>query len=282
MLGRSGQVARALAEQTGWRCLGRPEVDLFRVGAAAHAIARARPGFVVNAAGFTAVDAAEAQPALAHRINAEAVKEIAVAAEEVGAALLHVSTDYVFDGSRSGLYDEEVPPAPLSVYGRSKLEGEEAARAANPRTVILRTAWVYAPWGGNFVRTMLRLGAERQRVRVVDDQHGTPTSALDLARACRRVVAALEDAPPDDPRWGIYHYAGSGTITWAGFARAIFARAERGAEVQAISTAEFPTPARRPANSALDTVRFAETFGLAPRPWSEALDEVMARIEEVP
>jgi dTDP-4-dehydrorhamnose reductase len=285
VLGRTGQLGRALTEMRGdtpgWPSLGREEADLSAPGAAARAVAEARPRWVVNAAAYTAVDQAESEPERAQRINAHAVAEIAAAAAEIGAALLHVSTDYVYDGAKQDPWREDDPTGPLGVYGRTKLEGERLALEANPRTVILRTAWVYAPWGKNFVRTMLRLAAERPQLRIVDDQRGNPTSALDLARACRHVVETLDDAPAGDPRWGVYHYAGAGTVSWAGFAREIFRLAlarkliARAPEIAPIATADYPTPARRPANSALDCARFEQAFGMAPRPWEPALAEVM-------
>lgn len=298
VFGRTGQLGRALEQAQGdtpgwrWRFLARDEADLSQSGAAARAVAEARPAWVVNAAAYTAVDGAESEPGFACRINAKAVGEIAAAAAEAGAAFLHVSTDYVYDGAKEGLWREDDPTGPIGVYGRSKLQGERLALAANPRTVILRTAWVYAPWGGNFVHTMLRLGAERQQLRIVDDQRGNPTSALDLARACRRVIEVLGNAPADDGRWGVYHYAGGGpegdpgggVVSWAGFAREIFRlAAERGLigrapEVEPIATADYPTPARRPANSALDCAKFERAFGLAAQPWRAALAEVMDRM----
>jgi dTDP-4-dehydrorhamnose reductase len=290
VFGRTGQLGHALHQMLegtpGWRLVGRDDADLSVPGAAARAVAEARPEWVVNAAAYTAVDQAESEPGRAHRINAEATGEMAAAAAEAGAAFLHVSTDYVYDGGKQGPWREDDPTGPLGVYGRTKLEGERLALAANPRTVILRTAWVYAPWGRNFVRTMLRLAAERPRLHIVDDQTGNPTSALDLARACRHTVETLGEAPAGDPRWGLYHYAGGGTVTWAGFAHEIFRLAEarglirRAPEIEPITTADYPTPARRPANSALDCARFERAFGLAPRPWGEALAEVMTRIED--
>lgn len=284
VIGRTGQLARALSEVCAWPCVGRDEADLAAPGAAARAVARARPTWVVNAAAYSAVDRAESEPALARRINAEAVGEIAAAAVEAGAAFLHVSTDYVFDGTKSGSWQETDPVGPLGVYGRTKLEGERQALAANPRTVVLRTAWLFAPWGGNFVRTMLRLATERPRLRIVGDQRGSPTSALDLARACGRVVELLDPAPAGDGRWGLYHYAGRGAATWAEFAAEVFAGAAargliaRAPTVETIGAADYPTAARRPANSTLDCTKFARTFGLAPRTWEEMLAETLERM----
>lgn len=287
VLGRTGQLARALAcrAKEGWSFLGREDVDLTQPDVAASAIREARPKAVINAAAYTAVDKAESDAATAHRVNGEGVREVAEATAETAAMLVHISTDYVFDGDTDRPWREDDPTGPLGVYGESKLEGEKAALAVNPRTVILRTAWVYSPWGRNFVLTMLRLAGERDSLGVVGDQRGSPTSALDLARACRRVVAELVEAPQDDPRWGIYHYAGRGETSWAGFAREIFARAEgrlieSAPKVSAITTDEYPTPAHRPARSVLNCSKFANTFGLAPVSWRTALGETLDRIAE--
>lgn len=286
MLGRTGQLARALAEEADpeWVFVGRDRADLEVPGAAAGVIAAERPDWVVNAAAWTAVDAAEDEADRAMRVNAKAPGEIAAAAAATGAALIHFSTDYVFDGRPGRAWRENDPTGPLGVYGASKLAGEAAASAANPRTVILRTAWVYAPWGKNFVRTILRLASERERLTIVDDQSGCPTSALDLARACRRALEVMADAPADDPRWGVYHYAGRGDCVWADFAREIARRAvaagliERAPRIDGIPTSEYPTAAARPANSVIDCTRFEQTFGMATRPWPQALTETLTRI----
>lgn len=284
VFGKTGQLAIALSEHTGWRFLGRDEADLASPGAAARAVLEASPDWVINAAAYTSVDRAETEPALAARINAEAVGEIAAASATVGAALLQVSTDYVFDGAKPGAWREDDPTSPLGVYGRTKLAGERLALAANPRTVVLRTSWVYAPWGRNFVRTMLRLAAERPSLRIVADQRGNPTSALDLARACVRVVQALDGTSAGDPRWGVYHFAGGGSTTWADFAREILAEAairrliRQIPQVEEIGTADYAAPAPRPANSTLDCGKFGQAFGLVPRPWREALAETLDRL----
>ena len=280
VIGRTGQVARALAEVVpGATFLGREALDLAEPGAAGPAIAATAPEVVINAAAYTAVDRAEGEPDLARRVNAEAVGEIAEASARAGARLIHISTDYVYPGSGTRAHVESDPTEPVNTYGATKLAGEAAAREANPRTVILRTSWVYAPWGHNFVRTMLRL-AERERLTIVADQFGQPTSALHIARACA-AVAGNAGAPA-----GVYHVAGAGVTSWAGFAREIFRGAlARGListapEIVDIPTADYPTPARRPLNSRLDCTRFAETFGLAPRPWTEALAKTLDRLAE--
>lgn len=285
VIGRSGQLARALADAVpgGWTGTfhGRDELDLMRPGAAAQVIAAERPELVINAAAWTAVDLAETEHDLVFRLNAEAAGEIAEACAAAGAALIHISTDYVFDGTKSGPYTEDDPAGPANVYGASKLAGERAAIGVNPRTAVLRTAWVYAPWGRNFVRTMLRLAQTRPRLRIVADQRGTPTSALDLAAACLAIAPRLAGAGASDPVWGLYHYAGHGACSWAEFAAELFAlaHAESGLpvpEIERIATADYPTPARRPANSVLDCTRFETTFGLRTVPWREALARVVA------
>ncbi len=286
VIGESGQVARALAERRSGRAmtlLGRGALDLADLEAIGPAVAAAAPDVVVNAAAYTAVDRAEEETALAERVNGHAVGRLAEAAAAAGAALVHLSTDYVYPGTGTEPHREDAPTAPVNAYGASKLLGEALARAANPRTVILRTSWVYAPWGKNFVTTMLRL-ADRAELRIVDDQVGHPTSAEDIAEACLAVADRMGMAGPGPA--GVYHYAGRGETSWAGFARAIFGEARaRGLiasapEVVPIPTAEYPTPATRPLNSRLDCARFEATFGLAPVPWRAALGRTLARMAE--
>ena len=283
VIGRTGQVARALAEAGAGPCLGREAVDLERPETIAPAIRTHAPRLVINAAAYTAVDKAEEETGLATLVNATAVGALAEACAQAGAGLVHLSTDYVYPGTKTGPHTEDDPTDPVNAYGASKLAGERAALAANPRTAILRTAWVYSPWGKNFVLTMLRL-ADRDRLTVVADQHGQPTSALDMARAIMAAAPRLLDAPPGDPVWGVHHLAGAGATTWADFAEAVFDEAiatgliGRRPEVARITTAEYPTPARRPANSTLDCSRFETAFGHPMRPWPDALREVVARI----
>jgi dTDP-4-dehydrorhamnose reductase len=231
---------------------------------------------VVNAAAYTAVDKAEAEPALAERVNAEGPGILAAACAEADARLVHVSTDFVFGGDAASAAERrplrpEDPVAPLSVYGRSKAEGEQRVLATCPRAVVLRTAWLYSAHGGNFVKTMLRLGRERDTLGVVDDQHGTPTWARDLARA----VLPFLDEPLTAADYGIYHYTNAGRTTWAGFARAIMEGAGLSCTVQGIPTEAYPTPARRPAWSVLDTTRWTERFGPEPPAWEASLAECL-------
>lgn len=267
-----GQVGEALAEQaaaTGLPAtvLSHGEADIADPVDVADAIDRTRPAFLVNAAAYTAVDKAESEPGAAHRANAEGPRVIAEAAARRGVPLLHISTDYVFDGTKVGAYVEDDPTAPLGVYGDTKLAGEKAVRATLPEHVILRTAWVYGRHGRNFLKTMMKLAGERPELRVVADQRGSPTSADDIAAAILRVAAAKEGSA----RWGTYHFAGTGETTWHGFAARIVAEQAavtgKRPEVVPITTAEYPTPARRPANSVLDSGRFAAAFGYRARPW---------------
>jgi dTDP-4-dehydrorhamnose reductase len=239
---------------------------------------------VVNAAAYTEVDRAESDVAAAWTLNALAPALVAAETGRRGIPLLHLSTDFVFDGEKASPYVEDDPVRPLSVYGASKEGGEQAVRTANPRHVILRTAWVYSPFRKNFVRTMLRLAAEREEIRVVDDQRGSPTSAADLAAACGRIALAMARAPDAAP-CGTYHCAGAGEATWCGLARAVFEiagdRLARRPRLTAISTADYPTPARRPPDSRLDCGRLSQLWGVALRPWREALratlDEILTR-----
>jgi dTDP-4-dehydrorhamnose reductase len=224
--GREGQVARALLRRLGAdghqvAALEPPELDLTSRDSIAAAVAAARPDLVINAAAYTAVDRAEDQEALAHAVNRDGAGWLAAEAASVGAALIHFSTDYVFDGRGGAPYRETDAPNPLGVYGRSKEAGERATFAANPRSVVLRTAWVCSPDGANFVRTMIRLAAERDEIRVVADQHGAPTFAADLAEACARMAPRLLAAGAGDPAFGLFHLTGAPHTSWHGFAEAI-------------------------------------------------------------
>lgn len=281
LLGAGGQVGREIAALAHAR--GTPLIALDRTGAditdatsIERVIATHKPEVVINAAAYTAVDKAESEPELAFRINAEAPGLIAASCARHGAALIHISTDYVFDGSKTGAYVESDPVAPLGVYGASKEAGECAVRERLDRHVIARTSWVYGIYGGNFLKTMLRLAATRDRLTVVADQRGCPTATRDIAEALLTVAAALQagNAVP-----GTYHLAGSGVTTWHGFARAIIERAAthtgRHPEVAAITTADYPTPARRPANSELSSELFAATFGFRAAPWQQRAAEVV-------
>ncbi len=275
--GREGQVATALALAGAARGvevvrLGRPDLDLERLETIAPALRAARPDVVVSAAAYTAVDQAEHEPERALLVNALAPGRLAEVAADLGAPILHLSTDYVFDGRKRSPYVEADPTGPVTVYGTTKLQGEAAVAAAHPRHAVLRTAWVYAPHGKNFVRTMLRLAETRDEVGVVGDQVGCPTAAADIAQT---LLIVAEHMNKDKGAPGLYHMAGNGEASWAEFAEAIFEGSrERGgpfARVKAIRTADYPTPAARPANSRLDCARLQAVFGAALPSWRESL-----------
>jgi dTDP-4-dehydrorhamnose reductase len=284
--GRKGQVARALDERGPGRgheivLLGRPELDLEDPGGTARAIARARPDLVVSSAAFTAVDAAESAAEAAFRVNGAGAGAVAAAAAALGVPVVHLSTDYVFSGEGERPWREDDPIGPRSVYGASKAAGEAAVREANADHVILRTAWVYAPFGHNFARTMLRLASTRDEVRVVADQVGTPTAAFEIAEGVLTVAENLARDPAPSLR-GLFHMTAAGAATWADFAEAIFAESAAhggpAARVVRIATADYPTPAQRPANSRLDCSRLAATHGVALPPWRESVGAIVARL----
>lgn len=285
--GREGQVVRCLVERSSGLSgievvpVGRPELDLLRPQTIAPAIAAARPDIVVSAAAYTAVDRAEDEPDVAAAVNAAGAGRVAEASAALGVPVIHLSTDYVFSGDGDHPHEEGDPTGPQSAYGRTKLDGEHAVAAANPRHVILRTAWVYSPFGRNFVRTMLALAANRDTVRVVSDQFGNPTSALDIADAILAIAPQLLGDVPAS-RFGIFHLAGTGATHWAGLARQVFetSRIAGGpwARVEEIATADFPTRARRPANSRLSTARLREVFGWQAPEWHASCDVVVRRL----
>ena len=286
VIGREGQLARSLVEAAdtmgvGVVSVGRPDVDLIDEKSVAAMVARERPDAVVNAAAYTAVDKAEAEPEIARAVNVLGAEYVARACAASSVPLIHISTDYVFDGMKDGAYREDDPTGPINAYGESKLEGEHRVAKACERHLILRTAWVHSPWGANFVKTMLRLAADRPAISVVDDQRGSPTYAPHLARIVL-AVAARAAADPTDTRWGIYHAVGGGETTWFGFAREIFRfAAEQGlptADVVAIATSAFPTPARRPANSRLNCDKLRLLFGLELPDWHIGAQDCVARL----
>ncbi|MBI4921068.1 MAG: dTDP-4-dehydrorhamnose reductase [Devosia nanyangense] len=281
--GREGQVVQSLLTRAARHPeidivpLGRPDLDLTDLGRIAPAIADARPDILISAAAYTSVDKAEDEPGLAYRVNAEAPAELARAARLVGAPIIHLSTDYVFDGASERPYRENDPTSPISTYGRSKLAGEVAVRAAQPDHLILRTAWVYSPFGRNFVKSMLRSAQISERVAVVDDQHGNPTSAFDVTDALLLIVDRWRQG--GDRAMGTYHFAGTGETTWCGLAHETFSISRRlggpFVEVDAITTAEFAAKAARPVNSSLDCGRFADAFGHRAPAWQSSLAVVV-------
>jgi dTDP-4-dehydrorhamnose reductase len=276
VFGATGQVARELALQAPVITLSRAQADLMDPAACAAAIRAHAPRAVINAAAWTAVDRAEAEEeAAATVVNAQAPATMAQACAAMGIPFVQISTDYVFDGTGTAPWTPDAPTAPLSAYGRSKLKGEEAVRAAGGPHVILRTSWVFSAHGANFVKTMLRLGAERPVLRVVADQWGAPTPAAAIAGACLTIADRLIAAPHLS---GLHHFAGFPDTTWAGFARAIMQAAGLPAQVEDIATADYPTPARRPANSRLDCSTLARDFAI-PRPdWQVGLAAVIAAL----
>ncbi len=282
--GGGGQLASALAAGGGPRIrrVGRPEFDFDRPESIETAFREAAPAYVVNAAAWTAVDAAEGEPEAAARANRDGPALLARLCQDAGIPLIHVSTDYVFDGDKGAPYVETDPISPTGIYGRTKAEGEQAVLAANPRTIVLRTAWVYSATGKNFVRTMLNAGARNPVLRVVGDQRGNPTSADDLARAIIDILAVIEADGWNGRYRGITHAAGTGETTWHGLAvAALEDAAQQGRvmpEVIAIRTQDWPTPARRPADSRLDCGRLARVFGVRLPDWRVSLADTVTRL----
>jgi dTDP-4-dehydrorhamnose reductase len=285
--GAHGQLARSLVERAqrfadiDLTAIGRPKLDLAIPGSAKDAILKMRPDLVINAAADTDVDGAEEHQQLAFRLNAEAAGEVAAAAAAVEAPIIQLSTDYVFDGSAARPYAEDAPTGPLNAYGRTKLAGEEAVRAANPNHLILRTAWVYSPFGRNFVKTMFRAAEERDELRVVADQRGSPTSALDLAD----VLLGAAGQWGQGKRSGVgctLHMAGSGDASWSDLAAEVMVQRRklglRSAKIIPIPWRDWPMRAIRPQYSVLDSSKFAQEFGLRLPDWRQSLGEVVKRL----
>jgi dTDP-4-dehydrorhamnose reductase len=290
VLGANGQVGRelprALAALGPVVALDRKGADLAHPERLREVIDAHRPSAIVNAAAYTAVDRAESEAAAAMTVNGVAPGVLARAAAERGIPVVHYSTDYVFDGTKAGWYVETDPTAPVSSYGRSKLEGEREIVAAGGRHLILRTCWVFAAEGTNFLRTMLRVAREREVLRVVSDQFGAPTSAALIAAVTARLLGAMRGAPATDQRWGVYHLAAAGETSWHGYARYLIGKAQAAGaalkvtpeQVEGITTAEYPTPARRPANSRLDTTKLRSTFGVSLPDWRVGVDAVLQEL----
>jgi len=281
--GARGQVVSSLVERAAGRsgveviAAGRPELDLRDRASVIRRIAAARPDVVVSAAAYTEVDRAEDEPEEAYRINVTGAGHVAEAAAKVGAPVIYLSTDYVFSGDRSGPYEEEYDTRPLTFYGLTKLEGERATASANPSHIILRTSWIYSPFGRNFVKTMLRLAAEQRTISIVSDQWGNPTSALDIADGILQIAPRIRSDLA-----GVYHLAGAGEINWSGFARHVFsASREHGgpfAEVTDISSADYPAKAQRPLNSRLACGKIERIFGVRSPDWRESTQAVVQRL----
>ena len=284
--GADGQVGYALTSQPrvdGVEIVGlnRRSADVCDASSMQGKLNRLRPNILVNCAAYTAVDRAETDQAAAFSVNVKGPAILAQWCARNEAVLIHLSTDYVFSGAEGQAWSEDDPFTPINIYGRSKAEGEDAVRAAGARHVILRTSWVYAAWGHNFVRTILRLASEREEISVVDDQWGRPTAASDIADAIIRVANRIRGP---SPAFGTFHFANSGATTWRRFAEAILDRATdilpRRPRIMPIASTDYPTPARRPLNSVLDTRRYENTFGAIPRPWQSALSEVVAQLSD--
>ena len=274
VFGKTGQVAHALQQRAAVVALDRAAADLADPAACGAAIAARRPAAVINAAAYTAVDRAEDEPDLARVVNAEAPAAMARACADLRIPFLHISTDYVFDGSGTAPWPVDAPIAPLGVYGRSKAAGEEAIRAAGGAHAILRTSWVFSDHGTNFVKTMLRLSETRDALSVVDDQIGGPTPAGRIADALLIMARAMQDGQ----KGGTYHFAGAPATSWKRFACEIFSCAGRDVSVAGIPTADYPTRAARPLNSRLDCSALAADFGITPPDWKADLADIVRRL----
>jgi dTDP-4-dehydrorhamnose reductase len=290
LTGKSGQVGfelrRALASVGDIVAVGHQDCNLADADAVRALVRRVAPDVIVNPAAYTAVDKAETEQATAFAVNAKAPGVLGDEAARLGALIVHYSTDYVFDGTKNGAYTEDDQPDPQSVYGGTKLAGERALAETNPRHLILRTSWVVGAHGGNFAKTMLRLAAERDRLSVVADQFGAPTSAAFLADLTAHLVRQYQREGADVFRYGTYHVAAAGETNWCEYARFVIAEALAAgkplsvgpAAVLPLTTEQYPTPAKRPANSRLDTSRFRETFGLTLPPWQDGVRHVLEQI----
>jgi len=284
LFGPSGQLGREIVDRAARHGVtllpvDRAMADLTDAGAVAAVVEQVDVDIVINAAAYTAVDQAEAEEEIAHAVNAAAPGAMARACAARGLPLIHVSTDYVFDGAGTTPWREADPVGPIGAYGRSKLAGERAVAEAGGQTLIVRTSWVFSPYGRNFVKTMLSLAA-RPELRVVDDQHGRPTAAGDLAEALL-VAARRMVEEPDGPVRGLLHFAGDGATTWRGFAEAVFAEAGGPSPViTPVPTREYPTPAARPANSVLDCGRVETLLGIRPRAWRDGLAETVRALAD--
>lgn len=285
ILGRSGQLAWELRHKLAVlgrvSCVGFPEIDLSKPETIGAVIRSAQPSIVVNAAAYTAVDNAESHQEAAHAINATAPGILAEEAKRLGALLVHYSTDYVYDGLKQGPWVETDSTNPLSVYGKTKLDGDQAIEATGGEFLILRTSWVYGPRGRNFLLTMLRLAKERPELRIVDDQTGSPTTSECIAQATAQILTQVT-APSGSGlagRSGVYHLTNSGFTTWYGFAKAILSRQAKSPVLTPIPSSEYPVPAKRPANSVLSCQKLSDTFGVHMPDWEHGLDLVLETLE---
>jgi dTDP-4-dehydrorhamnose reductase len=283
--GWQGQVAHALMDCATRRrdveacAVGRPALDICEVGSIERALGQIRPNVIINTAAFTSVDAAEDEPERAFALNCEGARLIATIAARRGVPVIHLSTDYVFDGTNTSAYTETDPTEPLTVYGKSKLAGEAAVRAANPKHIILRTSWVYSPYGRNFVKSTLLQARESKLLRIVGDQIGSPTYAPHLAEAILGIAARVTSAGGADVPWGVYHAAGTGTATWYDMAKEILAHLPPGkAILERIATTDYPTRALRLQNSTLDCTKLALNFRFALPEWRVGIAECVQKL----
>jgi dTDP-4-dehydrorhamnose reductase len=285
--GWQGQVARALVEMAPGRAdvtacaVGRAALDICEAKSIERALSAISPTVVINSAAYTAVDKAETDVERAFALNRDGARLLAEAAAKRGIPIIHLSTDYVFDGKKPSAYVESDEARPATVFGRSKLEGEEAVRAANPKHIILRTSWIFSPFGRNFVKTMLAYAESQSQVRVVADQRGSPTYAPHLVSAILELASIVSEPGADGP-WGIYHAANAGTTTWSELAESVFTRSRAlggpSAEVEPIRSEDYPTPAQRLDNSQLDCSKLTRTFGLTLPSWQSGVDNCVERI----
>lgn len=281
--GCNGQVGHCLVKQLENKAeilaLDVDKLDITNKDQVFNTVLEFKPDFIINAAAHTAVDKAEEQEDLSYKINRDGPLFLAQAAKQVDACILHISTDYVFEGNKSGIYTEQDPTGPQGVYGASKLAGELAVQENNPKHIILRTAWVFGEHGNNFIKTMLRLGRDRDALSIVGDQFGGPTYAGDIANALIDIATQVQNGSTE---WGIYHFSGEPHVSWFEFAQAIFQQAEdkkvldKTPTLTSIITSEFPTAAKRPENSKLDCSKIKSIFDIEASDWKMALN----RIEE--
>lgn len=276
VFGSSGQVAQELAKLPDTNCVSRKVADLSNPDSCAALVLQKQPAAVINAAAYTAVDRAEEEEALATTINSDAPAAMARACAGLGVPFVNISTDYVFDGSGQTAWRPTDETRPLGAYGRSKLAGEQAIAATGAQWVVLRTSWVVSAHGNNFVKTMLRLGAERDALNVVADQTGGPTPARELAAACHRIATQMRDDPKAK---GIYHYAGQPAVSWADFAREIFRQKNLTCHVNDIPSSDYPTPAQRPLNSRLDCADTERDFSIAQPDWKQGLADILSDLK---
>ncbi|WND03180.1 dTDP-4-dehydrorhamnose reductase [Temperatibacter marinus] len=290
VVGKTGQLASALNQLSpdfslACHTIGRPEVDLFDEQGVFDAILAEKPSVLVNAAAYTQVDTAETDQKKAYAVNQHAVRQMAEAAKVLDIPFIHVSTDYVYDGQKQGSYLESDPTNPQGIYGHSKLAGEQDALATHDKVIILRTAWVYSAIGKNFVKTMLNLAEIKDSLGIVADQKGNPTSALDIAQAIFKIIIQITDNGWQSSYSGLYHLAGTGDTTWFGLACKTFAlysqkTSNKIPEVSAITTADYPTPAKRPENSCLNCQKLEDTFGIRLPNWEQSLEKCIHQLVE--